>query len=549
MAIEGPGPEATAGVGPIVRRWWVIVGSSAVMATSAWLLFRLLAPIRFTIDEWMFVINHHDVSFDSLLRNHNGHPSVLPAVALLFGFHTVGFGSMWYYKTVLILVHLGVCALLARHVWRRHGPVVSAAVWVTVCFMAAGAQNIVQLFQIGFDGSVLLFLVSLAVLERLVSAGRRRDAIWLAVVLTASISCSSVGLAAVASAGAVLVLDRRTRPHLWAVIVPLLLYLVWRRAYGGTTTSSGDWEVMVRFVWAAIRTCGAAIAFGNEVLGAVLVVGLLVLAGWRSARNSSPLILAGPVFVLSFWALTALGRAEFQAAVNDISPPRYRYVAVVGLLVALCDVMPPQVGNVRRILASAVAASAAATSVWVGHSLLFTYRDMFANWSWISASRLSVVDAYPETVRRDTWFEPLLSTMAPSRYHIDEYLEVSSALGTRGGLGPNEFSEVPTPLLFGAEELMLPLLEISDHSAPTCIDVGPAGTVVRLEPGGSLYVDVGAGGTLVAARWIPPNPEGAGRRSLGPGRWRIAAPSDPLPGSWTLDFVEDARLLECPPES
>lgn len=528
-------------------RWLSVSGSAMVVAVSTWLLIRLLDPIGFTIDEWMFVADRHDWSIRSLLRAHNGHTAIIPAVAYLVGFHTVGLGSMWYYKALLISIHLGVCALLAQRVWRRHGPFVALAAWVTVCFMGAGAQNVVQLFQIGMNGSVLFFLVSLVMLERVLDSRRKLDALWLALALTASIACSTVGLAAVVAVGAVLVADRRTWPHLWSVVAPAMLYLVWKQAYGEDVPTSSDWGIMLRFVWAAVRTSGAALGYGNEVLGATLVCGLFLLTGWRIARRHSPLLLAGATFVLSFWVLTAYGRAEMQAAFGDISPSRYRYVAIVGLLVMINDAVRPMGRDLaRRLAVAGVAATASVTSVWLGHSELMSWKETFANWTSISRARLTVVDAYPDVVPRDEWVDPLLASLDPSRVIIADYLEASRHLHSTAGLTRSEFADMPTRYLFGAEELILPLLQVSERPSPECVVVDAQGGRIVLEPGDEAFVTVGSGGAVVASRWLDPAPAGPGTRALSTGNWQIVAPRDDLPGSWTIVFDGDVRMLDCP---
>lgn len=549
--VSAPATVGVAG-GVTVNVSILVTFAVAVVVASTWILVRLLGPIGFSADEWMLVADRREWSVDAVMSAHNGHPAIIPAVAYLIGFRTVGLDGMWFYKALLISIHLGVCALVAHRVWRRHGAVVATAAWALVCFMGAGAQNVVQLFQIGMDGSVLCFLVSLVVLDRLLSSGRSRDALLLSLTVTVSIAFASVGLSVLAAVGVVLAMDRRTWPHLWSVAAPAALYLAWRQVYGEHTDASGNPGVLLRFIWAAVRTSGAAIGFGSEVLGAALVAAVFWVLVRRAARERAPILLAAPAFVVSFWLVTAVGRAETQLAFGDISPSRYRYVAVVGLVVALGDlVVGPDArghehGMSRRLVPGLIAGAAAVTSVWVGHAELITERDMFANWTRISESRLAVVDAHPRSVPGDAWVDPMLATMNPARVTVSDYLDASISLDTRAGMSPSEFAAVPRGLLLGAEELILPLLETEEDPSTACTRGGDAPTEFVLEPGHDVRVEVGASGALLASRWLDPAPGGSGSRTLAPGRWRVSTPADDLPGAWTISFGGDVRMLDCP---
>jgi len=516
---------------------------AVVVGLSAWLLVRLLEPMRLFADDWNFLLTRHEWSLHSLLRDHAGHPVIVPALSYMVGFNVFGLGAMWYFKAVLISMHLGVCAAVSCRVWRKHGTVAAMAAWAIVCFMGAGAQDIVHFFQIAFLGSVLFFLLALDPLENILRSGRRRDVLVLAVLLTGSVASSTVGVAAVLVCGLVLMVERAGRRHLWAVAVPVVLYLVWRSRFGSSTETSIDLGVMVRFLWASIRDAGAAIALGNEFVGVILVGSLTLLAIRALRSRQSPHLLAGLLFTGAFWGLTAISRAETQDRLNDLAPSRYTYVAVVGLMVALCDLTPPVGSERRRTFAAGIAAVAVAIgSVWAGHAELISTRNHFAFWGRYSAATLAVVDAHPESVPKDVPFDPLFFF---TRITVGDYLRISRSLGSGGGLTPREFSEASGDVLDGAEELIPPLLEVLPAESELCSTIGTGIREVDLDGGESIRIDTDADVSLTVSRWRPSNPRGPDVRALQPGRWRLAAPADSLPGPWRLSFSGQVQRLDC----
>lgn len=520
-----------------------------VVVTSVWLLSRLLEPMRLFADDWYFVKTRYDWNLRSVLVDHAGHPSMLPALSYLVGFNTVGLDHMWWFKTVLVSSHLGVSAAVAHRVWRRHGFLSAVAAWSTVCFMGAGAQDIVHFFQIGFLGSVLSYVMSVGALGRLAEHGRPRDAGWLAGWLTVSVACSTVGVAAVLAAGAVLALDRATRRHLWSVLVPIVFYLTWRVRFGSSTAVTTDPMVMLRFLWAGVRDAGAAIAVGNEFVGVVLVAAVTVAAGRHLVLRGRPHLVSGLLFTCAFWALTTFSRADAQDRLNDLAPSRYTYVAVVGLLVAISDLVPSIPVDQRRIavrrtmVRGAVVSLVAAGSVWAGHAELISTRDHFSYWGQWSAARLSVVDAYPGSVPRDASFDPLFFF---TQITVGDYLAVSSHLGSRAGLTPDEFASLSGDVRAGAEELILPLVTVTASVADECTTTDEGIADLELDGDKVVVVETDAGARVVVSRWMPPDPGGPGVRPLDGGRWRLTTPADDLPGLWHLAFDGVVRLVDCP---
>lgn len=528
------------------RRLVLGVAAATVVVVSAVLLARLLAPMRFVFDDWVFIGTRHDLTVDNVLRSHNGHPVMLPALVYMLGFHTAGLHDLWYYRIALILAHLALCAVLATRVWRRHGVVPAAAVWLLVCFMGAGATNITWPFQISLVGSVLFFVLAVDALERLRERGRRRDGAWVSAMVTGSLLCSAVGIAVMAAVALVVVAGRDRRRDWWVPVVPTVLFALWWSAYHDDTKGTTDVHAVSRALWQSVQAAGAAIMAGNERVGGWFVVALFVAAAVALVRRRVALHQTiGLVFVGTFWVMTASTRALQLLMLGLKSPARYQYVAVVALLVALSDLAPSARAATRSIarttVIGVVCMAVAVSSVWSGHALLIRERDQFVAFGQRTAAQLTVIDAHPDAFADD---RALVSLLGDPLITMGEYRAASRAVDSTGGLTSAELVALPDDREGSAEELMLPLLQVSARETTACT-VGADVRSVTLEPGGSIDVAATADTTLTASRWLAPDPDGKGVHPLAAGGWTIASPADRLDPAWTLTFAQPVQVLDC----
>ncbi len=520
----------------------VAVGAVIVVVLSAVLLARLIAPVRFTFDEWMFIAGRYRFSVDNVLRSHNGHPSMLPALVYTLGFHTAGLHDQWFYRLALIGTHLALCGTLAARVWRRHGPIAAAAVWLVVCFMGAGATNIVWSFQIGLIGSALFFLLSVDALDRLRERGRTRDAVQCASMLTASLMCSAVGVAALIAVGAIVIVGKDRRRDWWVPVVPLSGWAIWWSIYGESSAGTSDASAMVRVVWESARTAGAAVMGGNTVAGGLLVLALFLTAALALVRRRVEFHqTVGLLFVGIFWGLTASTRAALLQELGLPTPPRYHYVAVVGLLLAISDLAPRSRPAPRAAMVGTVCVAIAVTSVWAGHAALIRERNLFAAFGEKTAAELTVIDAHPRAFPDDTM---LVELLGQSLATVGEYRAASEYLDSTGGLTSAELSDLPDGRAGAAENLMLPLLDVDSISPVDCRTTRATTLFVTLEPGSTITLTTSGSTSMVPARWLPPQPEGHAQ-DLGEGTWSLRAPFDNLTPAWSLSFDRPISILDC----
>lgn len=519
-----------------------VIPTVAVVAVSWLFLVRLIGPMRLYQDEWMFVARRHELGLDAVLAPHAGHPVMLSALSYMIGFRVFGLHDLRYYKFVLLLAHTSTCAVIARRIWRRHGPMAALAGWTTLCFFGAGAENIFWPFQVALVASVLFFVLACDALERLKKSRRSRDAAVVSALLCLSLMSSMVGAAAVVAVGLVVLVDRDRRRNWWIPVVPIALYVAWWFAYDPPSGESAAPLDMLRFLWAGVRTTGGALTFGVEALGVLLVAGTVALAGvtWRREPDN-PQVLAGLLFTGAFWASITLGRSQVYVYVGDLSPMRFKYVAAAGLLVALGDLVPRARSQRARATGAVVALTLAAGSVWAGYDNLISSRNSFARRGVAVAAEVAVIDAHPESFSDDMpiWivFTPLAT--------VGEYRQAATSTGTTAGLTAQQLASLPDGLQSGAENLMLPLLSLERSRFSDCVGVDVTGETIGLAPGVTVTLAVDREATVIASRWLPPNEGGPGRHVLERGTWVIRAPDDSLMPDWSLLLGADARIISC----
>ena len=206
-------------------------------------------------DDWFFLVV---TSYRTLFRvNTFGHWETIPIVIYHLLWQAFGLRNFTAYLTVAILLHLATAALV-RTVMRRGGagPWVSTITATMLVFLGSGASGILRPVQITFLGSLAFGLGQLLLADH---AGKvdYRDALGLVCGL-ASLMCSNVGVAMVATVGLAVLLRRGWRPALLHTAPLALIYIVWwtrdaqsaHKLLGKRATIGDD----AKFVWTGIRT-------------------------------------------------------------------------------------------------------------------------------------------------------------------------------------------------------------------------------------------------------------------------------------------------------
>ena len=315
-------------------RLFIAIAAAVAAAAILW----LARNMTFYYDEWTFILSSPDWTAATLLKPHNEHPVMLTRTIYAALLSTVGLRSYLPYLVVLLSLHAANVVLIFEVARRRAGDLVGVGSAALLMVLGAGWENLLWAFQIQFVGSVACGLGMLIALD---GERRRRNNFAAAVLLTASLMFSGVGLFfGVAAAVQLALTPDRRRDLVW--LAPTAVALgVWFLAFGrgyepSTPVSPADLAGLPLYV-----TWGLGSAVGG-LIGATGVVGLALLAlaalavvlGWmRGARDSFRLgILAG---LVSFYAVTGLIRVQLGYQQSGAS--RYTYVGAAFWLLLLAD--------------------------------------------------------------------------------------------------------------------------------------------------------------------------------------------------------------------
>jgi hypothetical protein len=317
---------------------------TALMAFAAIVIYRKGLGTTFFFDEWEFVMDRQPWRWDILLTPYNGHLSLLPVLVYKVLFATVGLGSYWVYRVVLIGFHLLCVGLVVAYARRRVGNALALCAAALVLFLGTSWHDLLVPFQIGFLGSVAGGVAMFIALDRRTFAGDVAAAAALAV----SLSSSSIGIAfALAAFVEVLWLPGRWR-RVWLAAVPFALYVAWYVDYRNSPQSIraavGPLEPALRanlpelgsyVASAAAAAFGALVGLGSD-WGEVLLIGavalVLVRLGTRGA--TSPRLVALLIAALVYWGLLGAFRAQLVAP----SESRYIYGGAVLILLVVVEV-------------------------------------------------------------------------------------------------------------------------------------------------------------------------------------------------------------------
>jgi hypothetical protein len=339
------------------------IGLAILLAAAGALLLEVSHGTSFWEDEWEFLLFRRGGDAATLLEPHNGHLSLVPVVVYKLLFATVGLDDYLPYRLVVIALHLAVGLLVYVYSARRVGALPALLATALVLFNGPAWQNIIWPFQHAWLVSLGAGLGALLCLDRRDRAG---DA-GATVLLLVALASSGLGLPLLLGTAVELLLGRRRdRRRLAVVAIPAAAYLIWYMGYGESTILGRNVSEVPTFVAdgfaAALSSItglsGPVIPDRGQVLewGRPLAVVAAALIGWRlvAIGRIRPRVAMLAVTGASFWALTALSRAEIA------HPYESRYLYVGGLLLVLLAVE-----LVSGVALSRVAMAVAAAAVCV----------------------------------------------------------------------------------------------------------------------------------------------------------------------------------------
>jgi hypothetical protein len=320
----------------------------------AWLL-SLTSYKNFFYDEWDFITHYRPSQSTSVLLPHNEHWSTIPILIWKLLFLVFGIRSHVPYQAVALAGHIACVLLLFALIRRRSGELPAFAAALILLVLGTGATNIVWAFQAAWTLTIAFGLVALLLLDSNVPLRWRIPAVS-AALLGALMSQGGIGLGFLIAVAVELIVDRRRRPLLLALVIPVSAYGVWFLLYGaglaGTpgapcptcepTGLGGDLRhtainlayvlSVIAFVATVLGSSAAGVLGFMGPAGVPLLIGTAALLAWhwyrrRQIESWEVGLLAA---VLGQFTLIALTRVRF--GLGAASDPHYIYIGVVYLL-------------------------------------------------------------------------------------------------------------------------------------------------------------------------------------------------------------------------
>ena len=314
-------------------RWAPLLVLAVMMVASAIVFLHAARGTTFFLDDWNFVETRHQWTLDAFLEPHNEHLSLVPVAVYKLLFVTVGLDDYRLYRATAIVFHLACVGVIFAFARRRVGDWAALGLVAPLLFLATSWLDIVWPFQIGFLASITFGVGALLAAER----GTRAGDIAACGLLVLSLASSGTGIPFVLAVFLTILAKQAWRARLWVVSAPIALYALWYVAYGRSAARSSNIDALPSYVAnAAAGAAGSLSGLGPD-WGQILIVllGVGVAHAWvRSPRRLDPLV---PVIViaLSFWALTALARAQLQ----EPAALRYLYPGAAFLILVLAELM------------------------------------------------------------------------------------------------------------------------------------------------------------------------------------------------------------------
>jgi hypothetical protein len=479
------------------------------IAVSGVLLVTWRAHLTFFIDDWDLLLHRRGFNADDFLNSHARHLIIGPAALWKAIQATFGMDSQIPYAIASTTCFLASVVLLFIYLRARVGDWLALAGVLPLLFMGTAYEDLLNVFQICYFGSMAFGLGALLAFER-------RDPRWdvlACLLLLASLAFAEIAFAFAAAILVRVALDRGPWRRLWVVAVPILLYIPWFIGYARHEAGNGftfdhvaqsPAYVLDGFASSLASLFGIGtptLLGGNGGLGwgRSLLVALGALAAWGLLRRPEgrSLVLVPLAAGLAFWFLTAANAALGRPP--DAS--RYQYVGAVFLLMIAADYLAGQFPGWRpdwrswRILAPvfAVAALATAANFSTLHDSYEAYRGATA----IVRSDLAALE-----ISRDRVGPGFVLTPENSDFEYFGYVVAGPYLSAADAFGSPAYSEAqlagaPESARVAADKVFAAALPISLQPADS--KPGQECGVITTAGGGTGVVVVPSGGVILQA--------------------------------------------------
>ena len=475
------------------------------MAISGVLLITWRTHLTFFIDDWDLLLHRRGFNADAFLDPHARHLIAGPAVLWKAIQATFGMDSQLPYAIASTTFFLASVVLLYVYLRARVGEWLALAAVVPILFMGTAYEDLLNVFQICYFGSMAFGLGALLLFERRDTRGD----VLACLLLLASLAFAEIAFAFAAACAVALALDRGPWRRIWVVLVPAVAYLLWYIGWGETGSSTLSFDNVATSPAYVLDGFASSLAslfgFGTPILlggnggldwGRPLLVALGAAAAWGLAKRPEgrSRLLIPLAAGLAFWLLTAanagLGRPP------DAS--RYQYIGAVFLLMMAADYLAGQLPGWRpdwrswRALAPVFVVAALATAA--NFSTLHEAYDAYRR-----ATALVRGDLAGLEIARDRVDPGFVLTPENSGFEYFGYVEAGPYLSAAEKFGSPAYSEPELAVASedaraAADKVIAAALPVSlnpDRATPVtlCRILRPAGgtpPVISLPPGGAV---------------------------------------------------------------
>ena len=512
------------------RARWVTYAVCVLGVAAVVVIYLSGRGLIFYFDEWDFIQTRRTGFGDAFLRPHNGHLSAVPVAVYRTLFAAVGLRHYGAYRLVLATLHASCGLLLYSYGRRRADPLFAAVAAASLLTLAAGWQDLLWPFQIGFLSSIAFGLLALNLRDR-------RHSLLAAFAVLASLASSGLGVPILAGFLVESVV-RRAGHELAALSVPSAVYGAWYFARGEPQAAAAN----LGHLPGHVATSGAAAvhAMTGIPMGGAAVLGCAVLVGagifsFVTLPNSRPRLLFAATSAGSFWCLTALTRGQFA----EPGASRYAYPSAAFVLIGLVEASRLLRG--RRAVLGALAAMVAVISALVVNISAFEDGVHFlretSGYLAAELGALETVQSSDAAFKPDRGRAPQISAGA--------YFAASRSLGSPA-LTPAQIAAAPSGIRAAADQVMAAaggarLVDIDSTPDATACHQPALHAAERFSQGTTLRNDGTAPARIAAAAFaesttptfvgdLPPGATAALRLPSTPGtvHWRIFLPAGVL---------------------
>jgi hypothetical protein len=479
---------------------WILLGIG--VAVSGVLLIAWRSHLTFFIDDWDLLLHRRGFSADAFLNPHARHLIIGPTALWKAIQATFGMDSQIPYAIAATTSFLASVVLLFVYLRARVGDWLALAAVAPILFMGTAYEDLLNVFQICYFGSMAFGLGALLSFER---DGRRWDALA-CLLLLCSLAFAEIAFAFAAGCVVMVALNRGPWRRLWVIAVPAVLYVIWYVGWGDSGPSSLSFDTVATSPVYVLDGFASSLAslfgIGTPSLlggdggldwGRPLLVALVAAAVWGLVRfpRGRSLILIPLAIGLVFWFSTA-------ANAGPLRPPdasRYQYVGAVFLLMIAAEYLAGWRPGWRPgwgVLAPVFAVSAAATAA--NYSTLHESYDAYR-----PATALVRGDLAGLEIARDRVDPDFVLTQQNSGFEYFRYVVAGPYLSAADKFGSPAYSQTaletaPEVAREGADRVLAAALPISLETLPsvpaaqgcrTLVPAAGAPAVITLPPGGA----------------------------------------------------------------